>query len=181
MYATESIARGNVPSARSLRLVPAAPPTGARYSTAIRAIGTIAAVRAITAVAVGALGVALAACAPGEGDPHSVAEIEQAISAAGLVTCATDGPSPGPAGTAAIISLDVAVGTCEGGPPGRLVLATHESDDARDRVVRGIVSQTRPRFADAVWTFGTTTVLLSGPTSDEVVSHLQDAMAALGA
>jgi hypothetical protein len=180
MYATESIASGNVPSGRSLRPVPAAPPTGARYSTAIRAIGTIAAVRAVIAVAVGALAVAVA-CAPGEGNSHSVADIEQAISAAGLVTCATDGPSPGPAGTPAVISLDVAVGTCDGGPPGRLVLATHESADARDRVVRGIVSQARPRFADAAWTFGTTTVLLSGPTSDEVVSHLQDAMASLGA
>jgi hypothetical protein len=181
MYATVSIASGNVPSARSLRLPPAPPPTGARYPTAIAVLGTIGAVRAFTAVAVGALGVAVAACAPGEGDPHSVAEIEQAISAAGLVTCATDGPTPGPAGTPAVISLDVAVGTCDGGPPGRLVLATHESSAARDRVLRGVVSQTRPRFADAVWTFGTTTVLLSGPTSDEVVSHLQDAMAALGA
>jgi hypothetical protein len=123
----------------------------------------------------------LTACAPGSGDPHSVAEIEQAITRAGLVTCATDGPSPGPAGTPAVISIDVAVGSCDGGPPGRLVLATHESAAARDRIVRGIVSQTRPRFGDAVWTFGTTSVLLSGPTSDEVVTRLQDAMATLGA
>ena len=101
--------------------------------------------------------------------------------AAGLVTCATDGPSPGPAGTPAVISIDVAVGSCDGGPPGRLVVATHESAAARDRIVRGIVSQTRPRFGDAVWTFGTTSVLLSGPTSDEVVTRLQDAMATLGA
>jgi hypothetical protein len=61
------------------------------------------------------------------------------------------------------------------------VVATHESSAARDRVVRGIVSQGRPRFGDAVWTFGTTSVLLSGPTSDEVVSRLHDAMKALGA
>ena len=135
--------------------------------------------RAAIAVTVAA-GV-LTACAPGSGDPHSVAEIEQAIAAAGLVTCATDGPSPGPAGTPAVISIDVAVGSCDGGPPGRLVVATHESAAARDRIVRGIVSQTRPRFGDAVWTFGTTSVLLSGPTSDEVVTRLQDAMATLGA
>ena len=135
--------------------------------------------RAAIAVTVAA-GV-LTACAPGSGDPHSVAEIEQAIARAGLVTCATDGPSPGPAGTPAVISIDVAVGSCDGGPPGRLVLATHESAAARDRIVRGIVSQTRPRFGDAVWTFGTTSVLLSGPTSDEVVTRLQDAMATLGA
>jgi hypothetical protein len=131
-------------------------------------------------IAVGVVGV-LSACAPGSGDPHSVAEIEQAISRAGLVTCATDGPSPGPAGTPAVISIDVAVGSCDGGPPGRLVLATHESSAARDRIVRGIVSQTRPRFGDAVWTFGTTSVVLSGPTSDEVITRLQDAMATLGA
>jgi hypothetical protein len=130
-------------------------------------------------VVVGAL--ATTACAPGSGDPHSVAEVEQAVASAGLVTCATDGPSPGPAGTPAVISLDVAVGTCDGGPPGRIVVATHESSAARDRVVRGIVSQSRPRFGDAVWTFGTTSVLLSGPTSDEVVSRLHDAMKALGA
>ena len=134
--------------------------------------------RATIAVAVAGV---LAASAPGAGDPHSVAEIEQAISRAGLVTCATDGPSPGPAGTPAVISIDVAVGSCDGGPPGRLVVATHESAAARDRIVRGVVSQTRPRFGDAIWTFGTTSVLLSGPTSDEVVTRLQDAMATLGA
>ena len=133
--------------------------------------------RATIAVAVAGV---LAACAPGTGDPHSVAEIEQAIARAGLVTCATDGPSPGPAGTPAVIGIDVAVGSCDGGPPGRLVVATHESAAARDRIVRGIVSQTRPRFGDAVWTFGTTSVLLSGPTIDEVVTRLQDAMASLG-
>jgi hypothetical protein len=121
------------------------------------------------------------ACAPGSGDPHTVAEVEQAIASAGLVTCATDGPSSGPAGTPAVFTLDVAVGTCDGGPPGRIVVASHESSAARDRVVRGIVSQARPRFGDAVWTFGTTSVLLSGPTSDEVVSRLHDAMKALGA
>ena len=172
------MARGNTPSARPPS-VPT-PPTGASYRTATGAIGTIGGVRATIAVTVVAAGV-LTACAPGAGDPHSVAEIEQAIARAGLVTCATDGPSPGPAGTPAVISIDVAVGSCDGGPPGRLVVATHESSAARDRIVRGIVSQTRPRFGDAVWTFGTTSVLLSGPTSDEVVTRLQDAMAALGA
>jgi hypothetical protein len=140
-------------------------------------------VRATVAVAVvtGTLVSTAAACAPGSGGTRSVAEIEQAISSAGLVTCATDGPSPGPAGTPAVTSVDVAVGSCDGGPAGRLVVATHESSDARDRVVRGIVSQARPRFGDAVWTFGTTSVLLSGPTSDEVVTRLQTAMASLGA
>jgi hypothetical protein len=136
-------------------------------------------VRATIAVAVVAAATATA-CAPGTGDTHSVAEIGQAIAAAGLVTCATDGPSPGPAGTPAVTSIDVALESCDGGPPGRVVVATHESTDARDRVVRGIVSQIRPRFGDAVWTFGTTSVLLSGPTSDEVVDRLQDAMASLG-
>jgi len=180
MYATVSMARGNTPSARPPS-VPT-PRTGASYRTTGAAIGTIDNVRATIAVtAITVVAGVLTACAPGSGDPHSVAEIEQAISRAGLVTCATDGPTPGPAGTPAVISIDVAVGTCDGGPAGRLVVATHESSAARDRVVRGVVSQTRPRFGDAVWTFGTSSVLLSGPTSDEVITRLQDAMAALGA
>ncbi len=172
-----------MPSARPAPVAPArpSPPTAATYPTTIDLLGTIGVVRATLAVAVVVGALTTAACAPGSGDAHSVADVEQAIAAAGLVTCATDGPSPGPAGTPAVIGLDVAVGTCDGGPSGRIVVATHESSTARDRVVRGIVSQTKPRFGDAVWTFGTTSVLLSGPTSDEVVSHLHDAMAALGA
>jgi hypothetical protein len=137
-------------------------------------------VRATVTVAV-VVAAAMTACAPGSGDSHSVAEIEGAIAAAGLITCATDGPSPGPAGTPEVTSIDVAVGSCDDGPLGRLVLATHESTDARDRIVRGVVSQAKPRFGDAVWTFGTTSVLLSGPSSDEVVARQHDAMASLGA
>jgi len=49
----------------------------------------------------------MTACAPGSGDSHSVAEIEGAIAAAGLITCATDGPSPGPAGTPEVTSIEV--------------------------------------------------------------------------
>ena len=180
MYATVSMARGNTPSARGPSDL--TPPTARKLPNRDGAIGTIGTVRATIAVtAITVVAGALTACAPGTGDSHSVAEIEQAISRAGLVTCATDGPTPGPAGTPAVISIDVAVHSCDGGPPGRLVVATHESSDARDRIVRGIVSQTRPRFGDAVWTFGTSSVLLSGPTSDEVVTRLQDAMASLGA
>ena len=39
----------------------------------------------------------------------------------------------------------------------------------------------RPRFADAVWKYGTTMVLIAGVPDDDVVDRVQEAMTTLGA
>ena len=44
-----------------------------------------------------------------------------------------------------------------------------------------LLEVTRPRFADAVWRLGATTVLLSGVPDDEVVVRVGQAMKDLGA
>ena len=50
-----------------------------------------------------------------------------------------------------------------------------------DRIIAALLAVHRPRYADGVWTMGTTTVALSGVPDDEVVERVGRAMDALGA
>ena len=75
----------------------------------------------------------------------------------------------------------MAVERCGSDMTGKLVVATSTSEDARDRLVAALLAVPAPRFADAVWKYGTTMVLIAGVPDDDVVDRVQEAMTTLGA
>ena len=121
------------------------------------------------------------ACSPREVGQRTRTEIEEALEQAGLRICNTDQTSSGLEGTEEIVRLDVAVERCGSDATGNIVVATAPSEAERDRLLSALLAVPRPRFADAVWKFGTTMVLLSGVPDDDVVDRLQEAMSSLGA
>ncbi len=121
------------------------------------------------------------ACSPREVDQRSRTEIGEALEQAGLRICSTDQTPSGLAGTDEIVRLDVAVERCGTDATGDIVVATTPSEAERERLLSALLAVPRPRFADAVWKFGTTMVLVSGVPDDDVVDRVQEAMRSLGA
>jgi hypothetical protein len=133
---------------------------------------------AITLVGVAALATA---CTPDDGDDRSRGDIEAALRNTGMTVCGTNEDPVDLDGVESAVELDLAVGSCESGRTGQIVIATHPSESERDRVDNAVLAVPRPRFADALWKLGSTTVVLTGVPDDDVVERVQDAMEALGA
>jgi hypothetical protein len=121
------------------------------------------------------------ACSPSDSPQRSRDDVIAALEGVGLRVCTTDESATNLDGAEQISRVDVAAGTCDSDATGQVVIATHPSEDERDRLVAPLLAVTRPRFADAVWRLGTTTVLLSGVPDDEVVDLVGEAMHDLGA
>ena len=124
---------------------------------------------------------AAVACSPADSELRSRDDVIAALESVGLRVCTTDESPTDLDGAEQIARIDVAVGSCDSDATGQVVIATHASEDDRDRLVSPLLAVTRPRFADAVWRLGTTTVLLSGVPDDEVVDLVGQAMHDLGA
>jgi hypothetical protein len=121
------------------------------------------------------------ACSPSDSELRSRDDVITALEGVGLRVCTTDESPTDLDGVEQIARVDVAVGSCDSDATGQVVIATHASEDDGDRLVSPLLAVTRPRFADAVWRLGTTTVLLSGVPDDEVVDRVGQAMNDLGA
>ena len=124
---------------------------------------------------------AATACSPSDSDPRTREDVIAALEDVGLRVCRTDESPAALDGADQIARVDVAVGSCDSDATGQVVIATHPSEGDQDRLVSAVLAVPRPRFADAVWTFGTTTVALSGVPDDEVVDLVGQAMKDLGA
>ena len=134
-----------------------------------------------SALALAAIVVVVASCSPTDAAPRSREEVVGALESAGLRVCTTDDAPSGIDGVVDARELAVAVGSCDSGATGRVVVATLQDEDDRDRIIAALLAVHRPRFADGVWTMGTTTVAISGVPDDEVVERVGRAMDALGA
>jgi hypothetical protein len=121
------------------------------------------------------------ACSPSDSELRTREDVIAALEGVGLRVCTTDESPTALDGAEQIARVDVAVGSCDSDAAGQVVIATHPSEDDQDRLVSAVLAVPRPRFADAVWTLGTTTVALSGVPDDEVVDLVGQAMKDLGA
>jgi hypothetical protein len=124
---------------------------------------------------------AAVACSPSDSELRSREDVIAALESVGLRVCRTDESPTDLDGVEQIARVDVAVGSCDSDATGQVVIATHASEDDRDRLVSPLIAVTRPRFADALWRLGTTTVLISEVPDDDIVDRVGQAMNDLGA
>ena len=133
-----------------------------------------------------ALAVSLVVAAGGCGgsrapfEARTFAEVEEALTEQGLQICGVE-PSGARANQAADGRAYRVAVDCTGEDDATVVVDRFDSAAHRDAAARNLEGQVRPRAGGAVWTLGPFAVVVSGPTDDDVVNRVTDALENAGA
>ena len=108
-------------------------------------------------------------------------DVIAALEGVGLRVCTTDESPTALDGVEQIARVDVAVGSCDSNATGEVVIATHASEDDRDRLVSPLLAVPAPASPMRCGGWAQRPWLLSGVPDDEVVDLVGEAMHDLGA